>query len=117
MVQSDYSVSSLSLLEIKSKERVRVEIELDNIFSTGMKPELVLSKAPKLATDGILKPEEKDDSVTSVFKVLPCDNRSLKGIKVKCLKEIVYRIQDELNNHNKIQGPPQITKSVKSVFL
>ena len=83
-----------------------------------MKPELVLSKAPKLATDGILKPEEKDDTVTSVFKVLPCDNRSLKGIKVKCLKEIVYRIQDELKNHNKIQGPPQITKSVRfSIFV
>ena len=32
VVQSDYSVSSLSLLEIKIKERVRVEreIELDN---------------------------------------------------------------------------------------
>jgi len=49
-------------------------------LSTGMKPELVLSKAPKLATDGILKPEEKDDTVTSVFKVLPCDNRSLKDL-------------------------------------
>ena len=32
MVQSDYSVSSLSLLEIKKERREKREIELDNIF-------------------------------------------------------------------------------------